>query len=88
MFHKSMTFKKLAGDITKTYSYKGLHFPLHEQSLIAIGNEIEAGGKVTTQPLYAFYGRLLLNKTQIRERVDLMVKNGLHTHTTVSAAIA
>lgn len=80
MFHKSATFFKLTAEIPKTYSYKGLKFPLHEQSLITIGNEVVNGGKVSAKPLYAFFGRVLLNTTQIRERVDIMIKKGQHAH--------
>lgn len=88
MFHESAKFHKLTDSIPKTYRYKGLQFPLHEASLISISNEVENGGRVTTIPLYAFFGQVILNPAQIRERVDSMIKSGLHAHKTVSAAVA
>jgi len=69
------------GDVPQTYRYKGLAFPLHQASLTSISNEIELGGKITTKPMYAFFGRKLLNQAQIRDRVDTMIKNGDHRHT-------
>ena len=88
MFHQTVRFNKLTSYIPKTYRYKGLAFPLHEASLESISNEIELGGKITANPLYAFFGGKLLTSTQIRERVNIMVKNGDHRHTPAPATPA
>lgn len=66
--------KPILGDVLKEFTYKGLSFPLYEPSLISIKNELENGGRVTTTPLYAFFGKRMMTKGQIREHVGLMIE--------------
>ncbi len=65
-------------DIPVVYTYKGLKFPLHAGCLSMIQNEFELRGKITTKPLYAFFGKQFLSPAQIRERVGRMIEEGIY----------
>lgn len=71
-------FKYHSEGVPAVYRYKGLAFPLHEGSLNMIRQEVELLGRITTKPMYAFFGKQLLTTAQIRERVGLMIEKGLY----------
>lgn len=74
----SKKFSHYYQDIPVVYKYKGLKFPLHSGSLSMIQNEFLLRGKITTKPLYAFFGSQLLSPEQIRYHVGRMIEEGLY----------